>query len=172
MRVARTRYTDRTRPKGRKKPKKARTKTTAAALPRFIDNPSSSSNSTSSPTSPQLLLHTHPPSQDYFAFCSTLSIYVYSSPLFQLKRLIAGHDKCISTLVWCRTRSNQFATACHAGVVNIWDIDNKDDCKVHSINVISPVYAMDWDPKNSSTLIISTKSSSVYLWDARKEVRR
>ncbi|GMH86841.1 hypothetical protein TrST_g12244 [Triparma strigata] len=110
-------------------------------------------------------------SQDYFAFCSTLSIYVYSSPLFQLKRLIAGHDKCISCLVWCRTRSNQFATACYAGVVNIWDIDNPDDPKVHSINVISPVYALDWDPKNSSTLIISTKTSSVYLWDARKEIK-
>lgn len=108
-------------------------------------------------------------SKEYFAFCSTLSVYVYRTDGFLLKSLIDAHEKCISFLAWRKPPNcGQFATGSLDGEVTIWDCERQDNPRVATINVRSSVCALDWDPRAPASLLISVRTSSVYLWDSRK----
>ncbi|GMH65087.1 hypothetical protein TrRE_jg500 [Triparma retinervis] len=66
-------------------------------------------------------------SDKYFAFCSTLSVYVYSTRGFQLEKLIDAHSKCITCLSWCPSNPSMFATGSIDGFVTVWDVEADED---------------------------------------------
>ena len=51
-------------------------------------------------------------------------MYVYDADTFTLKKLIAGHDKVITCLVWNPNSPTMFATGSFNGEVNVWDLAN------------------------------------------------
>ena len=63
-----------------------------------------------------------------------------------------------------------FATGSLDGSVTVWDIenDNEEAGLVCILNFCSYICAIDWDPSSSNSLVVSTKNSSIFLWDTRR----
>jgi uncharacterized protein with WD repeat len=53
----------------------------------------------------------------YFAYCSTLALYIYDLDDFTLKRIIAGHARPITGFCWSPHQHHTVVTTTYAKVV-------------------------------------------------------
>ena len=67
--------------------------------------------------------HTLGASKTRFAFCSTLSVYIYDLRSKKVEKILANHDATITTFTWNPKDENYFATTSVNGSMDVWDIE-------------------------------------------------
>jgi WD40 repeat protein len=88
---------------------------------------------------------------DQFLFCSTLSLYIYSSEDYDLKKILNGHDSNILSVAWSPFDSNVIVVSHKDSMFYLWDILHQ---KPHfSHNVGKGFVSLSFSTIDSSTVI-------------------
>ena len=61
-----------------------------------------------------------------FCYCSTMAFHLLRVPDMTLVKMIVGHQRTISCVVWCPQDPNRFASCSVDGRICVWDLDTEE----------------------------------------------
>eukprot|EP00400_MALV-I_sp_L67-5_P000816 gene816-862_t len=106
---------------------------------------------------------------DLFAFCSTMAIHLFDTKNMQLSKMLVGHERTITSIVWNPIDANQIAVSYLDGRIMIWNIETEEPFVTHNIGDKNGCCDfLDWSPTRVSDLYYVTRNDSdseVYMLD-------
>ncbi len=100
--------------------------------------------------------HTMDTSEERFAFCSTLAVYIYNLRNYSIEKIIATHESNIICLIWNPSNPKYIATASNDCNFYIWDI-LQEKAKV-LVTLPSPPIMMQWNPVEEDFVLLLLES--------------
>eukprot|EP00929_Paragymnodinium_shiwhaense_P078519 TRINITY_DN40719_c0_g1_i1.p1 TRINITY_DN40719_c0_g1~~TRINITY_DN40719_c0_g1_i1.p1 ORF type:complete len:1260 (-),score=209.45 TRINITY_DN40719_c0_g1_i1:239-4018(-) len=100
-------------------------------------------------------------SAEFFAYASTMALYIYRLRDNGLHKMIVAHHRAIASICFCPTDENLLAS-CAEGKLAVWDIDAEEEkfkCKVAEAPQL-----LDWAPHGDKIAIV-LDSGDVKLWE-------
>lgn len=106
------------------------------------------------------------PDGRYFAFCSTLAIYVYDLHTFALVKLIAGgFERNITALSWSTENPMFLATATVDGRVVWWDLE-QEKSRAH-VDLSRVAKTIVWSPHEPHEIYIGMEEGSILKYNIK-----
>ena len=85
--------------------------------------------------------------ETYFAFCSTLAIYVYELKGFRLCRILSGSlQQNIAAFTWSPHVSTNIATSGTKLKLLVWNLETEQIVSENDLPGFSPPTVMEWNP--------------------------
>ncbi|KDO31839.1 hypothetical protein SPRG_03759 [Saprolegnia parasitica CBS 223.65] len=103
----------------------------------------------------------------FFAFASTLAVYVYEASTFRLHRLLSTKDNVLG-LAWCpfACHSAYLATVAMEGGVVLWNVTTEEILFQATLPTAHHAISLQWQPHDTSTmqLAIACSDKLIYVW--------
>ena len=98
----------------------------------------------------------------FFAYCSTIAIYIYKLNGFSFQRLIQAHDKVITCIKWSPIYGNVLASCSSDFMIKIWNTDNGK--KLANFRHNNAIVTLAWN-QHVNSLVFIDRSGKCFLWD-------
>ncbi|KAG9394227.1 WD repeat-containing protein [Carpediemonas membranifera] len=103
----------------------------------------------------------------HFAYAATLAVYIFKSwPYPRLHRIIAAHERTITSLAWNPHDNGQIVTSSYDGKVIVWDVESVSRKIILSLPSKSNdrifATAIEWNPFNRDLIGIATNIGIVF----------
>jgi WD repeat-containing protein 17 len=100
---------------------------------------------------------------EFFAFASTLAVYVFRLKDFTLAHVLTGHERTITGLSWSKQAPSSFVTSAGDSRLILWDAELGK--KVMSASVGTNPLVVEFCPQSRSLVAFGLESRWVSLWD-------
>ena len=103
---------------------------------------------------------------DFFAYASTLAIYVYRKEDFSLCSVLTGHQRTITCLSWSQKDPQRFATSGADGKLVLWNA--AEGRKEETTSLPSNAFVVEFSPRSATRLAVACEDKTVSVWDTKE----
>lgn len=105
-------------------------------------------------------------SYPYFAYCSTLAIYIYDISTNQCKRLLSLNTDNLSNIFSCIAfqirSSNRLASVCTEGILDIWDLEKEKS--IYNCHLEKGIVQIEWSPWEIDSLLMAWENGILFYF--------
>ena len=106
-------------------------------------------------------------SGDYFAFCSTMAIYIVRIKDMQVEKIMAGHEHNIISISWSLQDPSRLASCSSDGWLLIWDVEKEKVVSKRNLNAV-PLH-IEFSPHEEDIVGIVMDTGDIKLYDIGKD---
>jgi len=101
-------------------------------------------------------------SSEYFAYSSTMALYIFRIKNNTMQKMIVAHDAAISSVCWSPQDPNLVVSCAANGKISIRDLETEEERYAIKIEKEVP-WLMDWE-NGTDTIVVATESGAIKFW--------